>query len=73
VATCPMLSTTDEKEPLIVCSSSLDLDPTVDMVTPSLGTLESILPPVDLSKSLTMYSFQSIVLPCLMKTSWKPW
>jgi hypothetical protein len=33
------------------------------MVTPSLGTLESILPPIDLSESLTMYSFQSVVLP----------
>jgi hypothetical protein len=47
----------------VVCSPSLDLVLVVDMVTPSIGTLESILPHVDQSESLDMYSFQSIILP----------
>jgi hypothetical protein len=63
VALSPMPSISNEKEPLTVCSSSLDLVLTVDMVTPSLGTLEPVLPPVDQSESLDMYSFQSIILP----------
>ena len=32
------------------------------MVTPSSQTLEYFLPPIDLSNSLTMYSFQIIYL-----------
>jgi hypothetical protein len=39
------------------------LDPTVNMVTPSLGTLELVLISVDQSDSLDMYSFWSIILP----------
>jgi hypothetical protein len=62
VATCPMLSTVNEEELLTVFSSYLDLNLTVDMVNHSLGTLKYTLSPIDLSKSLTMYSFQSIVL-----------
>jgi hypothetical protein len=58
-----MLSNADEKKPLIVFSSSLDLYLTIDMETPSLGTLEFVLPLFDPSESLTFYSFKSVVLP----------
>jgi hypothetical protein len=63
VATCTMRSNLNEKDPLSVCSPSLDLDPIVNMVNQSLGTLDSTLPSIDLSNSLTMYSFQSIGVP----------
>jgi hypothetical protein len=57
-----MRSIANEKEPLTVCLYSLDLVLVVDMVTPSLGTLELVLHSVDQSESLDMYSFQSIIL-----------
>jgi hypothetical protein len=63
VASCPMHSTLNEKEPLSVCSPSLDLDPVVDMVNHSIGDLEPDLPLVTPIESLDMYSFQSVVLP----------
>jgi hypothetical protein len=44
-----MPSIANEKEPLAVYSSSLDLVLAVDMVIPSLGTWELVLPPVDQS------------------------
>jgi hypothetical protein len=45
-----------------VCSSSLDLVLIVDMINPSIGKLEPVLPPVDQSESLDTYSFHSIIL-----------
>jgi hypothetical protein len=47
VALSPMPSIANEKEPLPICSSSFNLVSTVDMVTPSLWTLELVLPPID--------------------------
>jgi hypothetical protein len=63
VVSCPMPSTANEKEPLTICSTSLDLDPVVDMVNPSMGVLESDLSPITPIESLDIHSFQSIVLP----------
>jgi hypothetical protein len=63
VASCPMHLNPNEKEPLSICSPSLDLDPVVDMVNHSIGDLEPDLPLVTPTKSLNMYSFHSIVLP----------
>jgi hypothetical protein len=57
-----MHSTPNEKEPLSICSPSLDLDPVVDMVNHSIGDLELDLPLINPSESLDMYSFQSVVL-----------
>jgi len=62
VASCPIPSIANEKDPLTVFSHSLDLVLTVEMVTTSLGTLESILPHVDQSESLDMYSFESVII-----------
>ena len=60
VATSPMFSVTDVSDPLIVCSSSFDLDPVIDMEN-SMGLLErDVLIPFE---SVDMHSFQRIVLP----------
>jgi hypothetical protein len=54
----PMPSTTNENEPLTVCSVSYDLDLTVDMVISSICILEpDLLTPIT---SLDMCSFQSV-------------
>jgi hypothetical protein len=45
VVSCPMPSTANEKEPLTVCSTSLDSDLVVDMVNPSMGDLEPDISP----------------------------
>jgi hypothetical protein len=63
VVSCPMPSTTNEKEPLIVCSSSLDLDLVVDMVNPSMGVLELNISHVTPIESLDIDYFHNIVLP----------
>jgi hypothetical protein len=63
VASCPMCSTLNEKEPLFVCSTSLDLDLLVDIMNHSIGDLEPNLPLVTHTESLDMYSFQSVSLP----------
>jgi len=57
-----MPSIANEKELFSVCSSSLDLVLKVNMVTTSPRTLESILPHVDQSESLDMYSFQRVII-----------
>ena len=44
---------------MISCSTSLDLDLAVDLVSPSKGELESILLPIGPSEC----SFQDVVLP----------
>ena len=60
VATGPMFSVTDVSEPLIVCSSSFDLDPVIDMEN-SMGLFErDVLIPFE---SLDMCSFQRTILP----------
>jgi hypothetical protein len=63
VVSCPMTSTANEKEPLTICSTYLDLDLVVDMVNPSMGYLEPDISPTTPIKSLNIHSFQSIVLP----------
>jgi hypothetical protein len=57
VALSPMNSISNENEALIVCSYSLDLVSTIDMITPLIGKLEHDLPLVDQSESHDMYSF----------------
>jgi hypothetical protein len=83
-----MHSSLDENEPLILCSTSFDLDLVVDMVISSIGFLELDLPtPI---ATLDMYSFQSVVpskeyllesmievctwmcIPSRALSSWKP-
>jgi hypothetical protein len=63
VVSCPMPSTSNEKEPLTVCSTSLDSDLVVDMVNSSMGDLEPDISPITPIESLDIHSFQSIVLP----------
>jgi hypothetical protein len=63
VVLCPMPSTANEKDPLIECSTSLDSDLVVDMVSPSMWDLEHDLSPVTTIESLGIHSFQSIALP----------
>jgi hypothetical protein len=63
VVSCPMSSTTNEKEPVIVFSTSLDSYLVVDMVNPSMGSLEHDISPVTPIESLDIHSFQSIFLP----------
>ena len=60
VATSPMFSVTDVSELLIVCSSSFDLDPVIDMEN-SVGLFEHdfLLP----FESFDMCSFQRTILP----------
>jgi hypothetical protein len=61
VALSPMPSVVDADEPLTIISISYDLDPVVDMVISSIGSLEiDLLTPV---VTLDMVSFQSIILP----------
>jgi hypothetical protein len=61
VVLSPMPSVVDEYEPLSLRSVSYDLDPVVDMVISSIGSLEiDLLTPV---ATLNMVSFQSVVLP----------
>jgi hypothetical protein len=56
-----MLSTTEKIEPLIACSSSLDLDMEFDIVISSIGILEyDILIPI---VALDMYSFHIFIIP----------
>ena len=52
-------SISNEKEPLTSCLASLDLDLAVDLVSPSIGALESNLPPIGPSGC----SFQDFFLP----------
>ena len=55
-----MFSVTDVSELLIVCSSSFDLDPVIDMEN-SMGLFEhNVLIPFE---SLDMCSFQRTILP----------
>ena len=60
VATSPMFSITNESVPLIVCSSSFDLDPVIDMEN-SMGLFERNVPIH--FESLDMCSFQRTILP----------
>jgi hypothetical protein len=57
VVSCPMPSTTNEKEPLTICSTYLDSYLVVDMVNPSMGVLEHDLSPVTPIESLDIHSF----------------
>jgi len=59
---------TIQEEPLIIFSTSFDLDLVGDMVNHLFGALE---PDISI-RSLDMCPFQSVILP-LMRTSWKPW
>jgi hypothetical protein len=52
----------NEKKPLSVRSPYLDLDMVVDMVNPSIEDLDPNIPLVTPTKSLNMYSFQSVVI-----------
>jgi hypothetical protein len=58
-----MRSTSNEKEPLSVCSLSLDLYLVVDMVNHSVGDLAPDLHLITPIESLDMYSFHSVVIP----------
>jgi len=61
VATCPMFLVTDAGKPLIVFSTSFDLDLVVDIVKTSMGEFEyDFIIPID---SHDMCSFQRNVLP----------
>ena len=57
VALSPMHSIYNEKDTLFPCSSSLDFNLSIDMVTPSLGALELDLTPMSLIEFLDMYIF----------------
>ena len=57
VVSCPMPSTANEKDPLTIFSSSLDLDPLFHMVNPSMGVLEPDLSPVTHIESLDIDYF----------------
>ena len=59
VATRPIQSIANEKQPLLSCSPSMDLVLTTDLVTPTMGALEPSIPPIDPSEC----SFQDVVLP----------
>ena len=50
VATYPIQSITNENKPLLSCSPYVDLVSTIDFVTPLMGALEPIFPPIDPSK-----------------------
>ena len=50
VATRPMHSISNEKDPLLSCSPCLDLVLAIDLVTPSMGALEPNLTHVDPSE-----------------------
>jgi hypothetical protein len=63
VASCPMRSSLNEKEPLFLCPPFLDLDPVVHTVNHSIGDLEPDLPLITTNESPNMYSLQSVVLP----------
>jgi hypothetical protein len=61
VASFPMPSA-NNKEPLTVCSTSLDSDLVDDMVKSSIGDLELYLSPLTCIESLDIHSFHIIVL-----------
>ena len=63
VVSCPMPSTTNEKEPLTICSTYLESYLVVDMVNSSMGDLELDISPITPIESLDIHSFQSIVPP----------
>jgi hypothetical protein len=57
-----MPSNSNEKEPLLVCSTSLESDLVVEMVNPSMGDLDPDISPVTPIESLDVHYFHSIVL-----------
>ena len=59
IASYPNNSIYNEKETLIASLASLDLDLVVGLVSPSMGALESHVPPIGPSGCL----FQDVVLP----------
>ena len=63
MALLPMPSIVCEKEPFFSCSSSLESNLEIDMVTPSLGSLEPNLTPMSPSEFLGMSFFHDVVIP----------
>jgi hypothetical protein len=62
VASCPICSILNEKNPLSIWYPSLELDMVVDMVNHSIGDLDHDLPLVTPTESFEMYYFHRVFL-----------